>query len=65
VVLVQGATMDLNPTFDRREVERALEEDPAAAGAEYLGQFRSDIETFIDPEAIARCTVTKARKRKK
>ena len=57
VVFVQAATLDLNPMFDRREVERALEEDPAAAAAEYLGQFRSDVETFIDPEAIAACVV--------
>src|SRR5207249_3941662 len=30
----------------------ALEADPAAAAAEYLGQFRADIESFLSVEAI-------------
>lgn len=52
VVFLQAPTLELNPTFDRRTVEKALEDDPASAGAEYLAQFRSDVETFIVQEAI-------------
>jgi hypothetical protein len=57
VVLVQAATLELNPTFDRRAIETAFEEDPASAAAEYGAQFRSDVDTFVSPEAIADCVV--------
>jgi hypothetical protein len=33
-------------------VDRALERDPAAAAAEYLAEFRTDIENFISREAV-------------
>jgi hypothetical protein len=52
VVLVQAATLELNPTFDARAVENAYEDDPASAAAEYGAQFRSDVESYISREAI-------------
>ena len=55
VLLVQAPTLDLNPSFDRRAVEKAYEEDPASAGAEYGGLFRSDVDGFISQEAIQAC----------
>src|SRR5690606_11765051 len=57
VVLVQAATLELNPAFDRRAVEKAYEEDPSAAGAEFGGLFRTDVEGFISPQAIAACVI--------
>jgi len=52
VVLVQAATLALNPTFNARAIERAYEEDPAKAQAEYGAQFRTDVESFVSREAI-------------
>lgn len=57
VVLVQASTIALNPTFDARAVEKAYEEDPASAAAEYGAQFRSDIESFVSQEAVEGCVV--------
>lgn len=57
VVYVQAPTLDLNPTFDQAAVERALAEDPAGASAEYLAEFRSDVESFVTIEAVGGCTV--------
>ena len=57
VLLIQGATLDLNPSFDRRAIARAFDDDPASAAAEYCGQFRSDVDGFIAAEAIAACVV--------
>lgn len=57
VLYVQAPTLALNPTFDAAAVERALEEDPAGARAEYLAEFRADVESFIRLEAVAGCTV--------
>ena len=52
VLVVQAASRDFNPTLPQRVVDRALERDPASASAEYLAQFRTDIESFISREAV-------------
>jgi hypothetical protein len=57
VLVAQGTSRDFNPTLPQRVVDRALERDPAAAGAEYLAQFRSDIESFIAREAVDACII--------
>lgn len=57
VLFVQAATLALNPTFDAGAIERAYEEDPVSAAAEYGAQFRSDVETFIDREVIEAAVV--------
>ena len=36
-------------------VDRALERDRAAASAEYLAEFRTDIESFVNLDAISAC----------
>ena len=56
-MLVQAGTRDLNPTFDTRAIEKALEDDPSSAQAEYFAQFRSDVETFVNRDAIDACTI--------
>lgn len=57
VLVVQAATLDLNPTFDRISVERAYADDPASAAAEYGGQFRADLETYVSIEALHRVVI--------
>jgi hypothetical protein len=43
------------PTVPQRLVTEALEADPSAAAAEYLAEFRSDIESFVSREAVEAC----------
>jgi hypothetical protein len=45
----------MNPSLPKRVVDRAYEEDPEAASAEYGAEFRGDIEVFISREAIDAC----------
>jgi hypothetical protein len=52
ILVAQGATRDFNPTLSQKVVDRALERDPAAASAEYLAQFRVDVETFVRREVV-------------
>jgi hypothetical protein len=52
VLVVKGRTLDFNPTFPAEVIEDALKKDPAAAAAEYLCQYRSDIESFIDAALV-------------
>ena len=50
----------MNPTLPQRIVDEALEEDLASAKAEYLGEFRDDVATFLPRDVIER-TVVKGR----
>jgi hypothetical protein len=55
VVYVNAPTLALNPTFDKREIERAREADPQSAAAEYDAQFRSDLEAYVPLEVVQAC----------
>jgi hypothetical protein len=54
ILVAQGASRDFNPSLPQKVVDRAMERDPAAS-AEYLGQWRSDLEAFISREALEVC----------
>jgi hypothetical protein len=59
-VVVSADTLSLNPTFRRREVERAFEVDPVAARSEYgvdgVIEFRADVSGLLGDESIAAVT---------
>ena len=52
ILVAQGPSRDFNPSLPQSVVDRALERDHAAASAEYLAIFRSDIENFVNREAV-------------
>jgi hypothetical protein len=54
-LVVQGSSLDFNPTLSPNLIESAYARDPAFAAAEYGGQFRTDIESFITVEALRAC----------
>jgi hypothetical protein len=55
ILVAQGASRTFNPSLPQRVVDRALERDRASAEAEFLAQFRSDIETFVAYEVVQAC----------
>src|SRR5207237_232566 len=55
-LFIKGGTIDFNPTFDGREIARAMEDDPESARAEYLGEFRSDLEALFSIERLRAVT---------
>ena len=55
VLVWQSDTRSMNPCFPQHVVDEALEEDPAKYSAEYLGQFRADIEGFVSLDVIQAC----------
>jgi hypothetical protein len=57
VLVWKAPSRTMNPTLDPRVVKRALDEDPAAAGAEWLAEFRSDVEGFVTREVVEAATV--------
>jgi hypothetical protein len=52
ILAARGASKDLNPSLPQSVVDRALARDPAAAGAEYLAQFRDDVAQFVSREIV-------------
>jgi hypothetical protein len=52
ILFVKAATRQLNPTIPQEIVDRALADDPAAASAEWMGEFRDDIGSWLGLEVI-------------
>jgi len=48
ILFIRAATRTLNPLIDQSIVDEALAEDPAAAKAEWLGEFRDDVAGYAD-----------------
>jgi hypothetical protein len=52
ILVAHGTSRDFNPSLSQSVVDRALARDAAAASAEYLAQFRSDLEVFVAREVV-------------
>jgi hypothetical protein len=52
VLVWRADTRTMNPTVPQRVIDEAMERDPASASAEYLAQFRTDVEGFVTREVI-------------
>ncbi len=52
ILVWQAPSRTMNPELPERIVEQALEEDEAANRAEYLAEFRRDVETFVAREVL-------------
>jgi hypothetical protein len=63
VLVWQAATRAMNPTMSQRTIDEAMERDPAAAAAEYLAEFRTDVESYISFDAVRACVTTGLRER--
>ncbi len=48
----QASTATMNPAVDAQVIADAYEADPANAAAEFGGEFRNDIESYVSREAI-------------
>ncbi|MHC1947288.1 hypothetical protein IF803_23185 [Bradyrhizobium sp. UFLA06-06] len=56
ILVIKAPTRLLNPLIDQSIIDEAMAEDPAAASAEWLAEFRDDISAFVTREAIDACT---------
>ena len=57
VIVANGASRDFNETIPKEKIDRAVAEDAAKASSEWLGQWRSDIASFIDRAVVDDCVV--------
>ena len=63
VLVWKAPSLVMNPSLDPSRIEDARSDDPAAAASEWDAEFRADISTFIDPEALQACVDTGVRER--
>jgi hypothetical protein len=52
VLVWKAATRVMNPSVPQADIDAAMDADPARAAAEYLGEFRTDVESFLSREAV-------------
>ncbi len=55
VLVWQATTRDMNSSVPQAFIDEQLESDPVRASADYLAQFRSDMEGFVSREALQAC----------
>jgi hypothetical protein len=55
ILVAKGTTRDFNPTIEQSEIDRLLAKDPARNRAEYLAEFRTDIEAYISLDVVNAC----------
>jgi hypothetical protein len=55
VLVAHGASKVFNPTLPQSVIDRALEKDRSRAMAEYLAEFRTDVEGFVALEVVEAC----------
>jgi hypothetical protein len=53
----------MNPTVPQAEIDAEMEKDPASAQAEYMAEFRTDVESFIGMDAVRACIAPGVRER--
>jgi hypothetical protein len=63
ILVAKGTSRELNPSLPQRVIDRALERDQTAASAEYLAEFRTDLEAFVPLEVVRACVSMDVRER--
>jgi hypothetical protein len=53
----KASTRDMNPSVPEPFIAQAFEDDPASASAEYGGEFRTDVESFVSRDVVEACIV--------
>lgn len=59
----QAPTSIMNPTIPQEEIDAEYERDPAVAAAEYGAEFRRDLQSYVDRDAVEACIARGVRER--
>ncbi|MDQ2069061.1 hypothetical protein [Natronospira bacteriovora] len=57
IVVAKAPSRTMNPALPQRVIDQAMERDPESAKAEYLAEFRSDLEQFVQREVVEACVM--------
>ena len=55
ILVCRATTTQFNPNISQETIDAELERDPELNAAEYLAQFRSDLEAYVRLEAVEAC----------
>jgi hypothetical protein len=55
VLVWKAPTRTMNPTVPASIIDAAMERDPASAAAEWMAEFRRDLEDYISRETVIAC----------
>jgi hypothetical protein len=58
ILVWQAPTRCMNATVPQSVIDEAMQADPARANAEYMAQFRADVEAFVSREIVQACVST-------
>lgn len=56
-LVVQAPSRTTNPTLPQSIVDKALDRDATAARAEYLAEFRSDLQSYVPRDVVESCVI--------
>jgi hypothetical protein len=57
VLVWKASSLEMNPSLPEEDIAAAYQEDPESASAEYGGEFRSDLTSFLSDEVLARVVI--------
>jgi terminase large subunit-like protein len=63
VLVWHAPTRVMNPGVPQRIIDDATAADPASAAAEWMAEFRTDVESYITREAVEACVALGVRER--
>jgi hypothetical protein len=57
ILVWRAATRTMNPTVSQAIIDKAIERDASFASAEYLAQFRTDVESYVSRAVLEAVTI--------
>ena len=57
VLVWKAPTREMNPTVPQADVDKSLKDDYAAGQSEWMAEFRTDLESFLDLDLIESCVI--------
>jgi hypothetical protein len=57
VLVIRAPSTTFNPSLDPDEIDEDIRDDPARGEAEWLSEWRTDLQDFVDRKVIEACTV--------
>lgn len=63
ILVWKAPTRVMNPTVPQSIIDEAIERDPASAAAEFMAEFRTDVQALLTREAVEACVALGIRER--
>jgi len=58
VLFWKASTLTMNPTYNKEKIEKLIRRNPAKGRAEFMAEFREDVETYLSESDLEAVTMT-------